>query len=452
MAHERPEQVIRLHNALYGLKQSPCQWVDILKSFLCSALLRLTQCPVDACLLMLVVGEVVVLLVGIHVDDLVLVGVDSHLQWLCSALLCEFKMEDIGCPTRVLGMDIDLCFGSSSRPFQCSYITKLQHRFNFEDCNYKSEDTPLSSTVCFTKDDCTKPGDDPPSFPYHELVACLLFIGISTHRGIAFMVKELSCWLKCFGTKRVAVAKQCICYLAGTKQLGFLYHQRVTLVLGGVFYSCSCLPSEFPYVVCAFSDADWAGELDACKSMCGMVRMFNGTAVTWWSQVIHLVACSSQDAEFVALSDACHDAMFIQNLLNSVSFHVATMTLFGDNKGALCIAKDHADHQKSKHIAMHYFFICQCIEEQQVQVFYGKTTEQLADLLTKALAKAQHTSLTRAVLPLCLCSSPCFLHGSCHMWCSFCLSGCVWVLSPAFLSFLPDHQMALIQSGHKQHK
>ena len=57
---------------------------------------------------MLVVGDVVVLLVGIHVDDLVIVGVDSHLQWLRTALLREFTMEDIGRPTCVLGMDIDL--------------------------------------------------------------------------------------------------------------------------------------------------------------------------------------------------------------------------------------------------------------------------------------------------------------------------------------------------------
>ena len=31
-------------------------------------------------------------------------------------------------------------------------------------------------------------------------------------------------------------------------------------------------------------------------------------------------------------------------------------------------------------------------------MFYGKTTEQLADLLTNALTKVQHTSLTLAVL------------------------------------------------------
>ena len=256
----------------------------------------------------------------------------------------------------------------------------------------------MASTVHFTKDDCTKPGDDPPSFPYHELVACLLFISISTCPEIAFTVKELSHWLNCFGTKHVVVAKQCLCYLAGTKQLDLLYHHHFTLVLGGVFYSCICLPSEFPDVVCVFSDADWAGQLDDHKSTSGMVLMFNGTAITWWSQVIHLVACSSQDAEFMALSDACHEVVFIQNLLNSIGFHVDKMTLFGDNKGSLCLALDPADHQKSKHIAVRYFFIRQRIEEQRVQVFYVKTTEQLADLLTKALAKAQHTSLTLTVL------------------------------------------------------
>ena len=81
----------------------------------------------------------------------------------------------------------------------------------------------MSSTVRFTKDDCTKPGDTPPSFPYRELVACLLFVSISTRPDIAFTVKELSRWLNCFGGKHVAVAKQCIRYLAGTKQLGLLY-------------------------------------------------------------------------------------------------------------------------------------------------------------------------------------------------------------------------------------
>ena len=100
----------------------------------------------------------------------------------------------------------------------------------------------------------------------------------------------------------------------------------------------------------------------------------------------------------MVLSNASREVVFIQNFLNSIGFHVDKTSLFVDNKGSLCLAKDPADQQKSKHIAVRYFFIRQRVEEQRVQVFYVRTTEQLTDLLTKALAKAQHTSFTLAVL------------------------------------------------------
>ena len=67
--YERPGQAIRLRKALYGLKQSPRQWFDTLKLFLCSPPLSLTQCPVDACLFLLVVKGVVVLLVGNRLEE-----------------------------------------------------------------------------------------------------------------------------------------------------------------------------------------------------------------------------------------------------------------------------------------------------------------------------------------------------------------------------------------------
>ena len=48
----------------------------------------------------------------------------------------------------------------------------------------------------------------------------------------------------------------------------------------------------------------------------------------------------------MVLSDASCEVGFIQNCLDSVSFHVG-LKLFGDNKGSLCLAKGpaHADHQ-----------------------------------------------------------------------------------------------------------
>ena len=129
-----------------------------------------------------------------------------------------------------------------------------------------------------------------------------------------------------------------------------------------------------------------------------MVMLFNGTAIMWWSKIIRTVACSSQDAEFMSLSDACREVCFIQNLLNSIGYKVDKTKLFGDNKGSLCLAKNPQDHQKSKHIEVRYFFIRQKVEEGRVQVHYVNTVEQLADLLTKALPAPQHMKLTLTVM------------------------------------------------------
>ena len=102
--YEKPGFVIRLRKALYGLKQSPRQWFLTLKAYLerCG----LVQCPLDACLFCLQIRKTVQLLVGIHVDDLLIVGVTEHVQWLKSKLTEEYKMEDLGQPSGMLGMDV----------------------------------------------------------------------------------------------------------------------------------------------------------------------------------------------------------------------------------------------------------------------------------------------------------------------------------------------------------
>ena len=100
----------------------------------------------------------------------------------------------------------------------------------------------------------------------------------------------------------------------------------------------------------------------------------------------------------MALSDSCREVCFVQNLLNSIGYKVDKTSLFGDNKGSLVLAKNPSDHQKSKHIEIRYFFVRQKVEERRVQVFYVKTTDQLADLLTKALDPKQHERLSLAIM------------------------------------------------------
>ena len=263
-------------------------------------------------------------------------------------------------------------------------------KFRLEDA--QDRPTPMEKNLQFSKHDEPQPGETKPNFPYRELVASLLYLCLCTRPDLAFTVKELSRYLTNPGPRMIKTAKRALRYAAKTKHLGLLYHRQCQSVLGGLFYT----RPESP--LCGFSDAAFADQLDDRKSTAGMVLMFNGCAIMWWSKIIRTVACSSQDAEFMALSDSCREVCFVQNLLNSIGYKVDKTSLFGDNKGSLVLAKNPSDHQKSKHIEIRYFFVRQKVEERRVQVFYVKTTDQLADLLTKALDPKQHERLSLAIM------------------------------------------------------
>ena len=100
----------------------------------------------------------------------------------------------------------------------------------------------------------------------------------------------------------------------------------------------------------------------------------------------------------MALSDSCREVCFIQNLLDSLGYQVTKTPLYGDNQGSLALAKNPSDHQKSKHIEVRYFFVRQKVDEGRVQVMYVKTTDQLADVLTKALDAKQHERLSLIIM------------------------------------------------------
>ena len=108
--YERPGYVIKLHRALYGLRNSPREWYTTLTDHLIK--IGMQQSLLDACLFIKVLNNKVVLIVGLHVDDLIIVGVQDQVDWIRAKMKKEFKMDDLGKPTRVLGIDIE--YGASN--------------------------------------------------------------------------------------------------------------------------------------------------------------------------------------------------------------------------------------------------------------------------------------------------------------------------------------------------
>lgn len=58
-----------------------------------------------------------------------------------------------------------------------------------------------------------------------------------------------------------------------------------------------------------------------------------------------------------------------------------------DNKSAISLTKNPVFHRRSKHIHKHYYFLRECIDNDQVKVEHIACNLQKADILTKALGR-----------------------------------------------------------------
>jgi hypothetical protein len=65
------------------------------------------------------------------------------------------------------------------------------------------------------------------------------------------------------------------------------------------------------------------------------------------------------------------------------------ITIFGDNKGALDLAKTTKHHDRTKHIAIRFHFLCEHVKKGTVVFVHVPTTHMWADILTKPLGLIQ---------------------------------------------------------------
>ena len=99
------------------------------------------------------------------------------------------------------------------------------------------------------------------------------------------------------------------------------------------------------------------------------------------------------EAEYVALTHAVKEALWLRNYLHEVwRISLEPTTLYSDNQSAIAIAKDDRFHSRTKHIDIRYHFIRYHVERGNVLLEYCPTEDMTADILTKALPsmKAKH--------------------------------------------------------------
>jgi hypothetical protein len=258
---------------------------------------------------------------------------------------------------------------------QDSYIKRMVQRFNVQDA--KIPRTPLPSSIQLSKDDCPKTDEqktEMEKIPYRGIIGSLLYAGRGAHPEIAQAVSALSRFCQYPGKVHWTYAKRVLCFLKGVMNKGL--HYTSSSIEDGVD-------------IAIYTDSDWGSNPDDRKSISGFVVTINGNPVSWCSRTQKSTALSSCEAEFLALSEAVREALWLWNLFEELNVgFVKPITIHVDNQSAIKLAENAVSHQRSKHIDIRYFRVREEVANGKIKLLYVPTQENIADIMTKSTSFA----------------------------------------------------------------
>ena len=152
-----------------------------------------------------------------------------------------------------------------------------------------------------------------------------------------------------------------------------------------------------------FSDADWAGDADNRQSTSRYVFKVANSTVSWSSKKEATVTKSATGAEYVALSQATQEAIYLRKLLADLDCKADSPTVLKeDNQGAIELSRNPRFHNRTKHIDVAFHFIRERIASNDVKVVYCPSNDMLADIMTKELVRDRFQKL-RNLLNIYVC-------------------------------------------------
>jgi hypothetical protein len=205
---------MRLHKALYGLRQAPRAWnsrldIDLHK-------LGFIKCKTENGLYTRVRSKQR-LIVGVYVDDLIIVWESTKEVSLFKAEMKNiFRMSDLGILSYYLGLEVkqdDRGISLSKR----AYAAKLLEKIGMTSCNPCA--VPMEAKLKLSKE-----GDSPLVDPteYHSLIRSLRYL-LHTRPELAFSVGYLNRFMEKPQQDHMAVIKHLLRYVAGTLDYGLFY-------------------------------------------------------------------------------------------------------------------------------------------------------------------------------------------------------------------------------------
>jgi hypothetical protein len=357
----RPSFMCKLDKSLYGLKQAPRVWYFRFSSKLLQLGFRAPKA--DTSLFILHRGSVQMFLL-IYVDDIIVASssnivVDNLLRQLCA----EFALKDLGPLSYFLGNEVAKC--SDGLLFtQDKYALDILRRVSMHNC--KPTRTPLATDekLSLTNGDLLSLDD---ATSYRSLVRGLQYLTL-TRPDISYSVNKVCQFLHAPTMHHMSAVKQILHYLRGTRGLGIQIHPSQSMLLS------------------AFSDADWAGNVDDRRSTGGFAIFLSPNLIIGSAHNQATMSRSSTEAEYKAIANATTEVIWVQSVLANLGIQLNPVPcLWCDNLGAAYMTGNPQFHGRTKYIEVDFHFVHERVAQRQLDIWFISSGDQVADGFTKSL-------------------------------------------------------------------
>ena len=103
------------------------------------------------------------------------------------------------------------------------------------------------------------------------------------------------------------------------------------------------------------------------------------------SQLHKIVALSTTEAEYIAVTEASKELIWLQGFLKELGKERDNSVLHCDSQSAIHLAKNPIFHSRTKHIQVRYHFIRSLLEDGMISLEKISGSQNPVDILTKVV-------------------------------------------------------------------
>ena len=140
-------------------------------------------------------------------------------------------------------------------------------------------------------------------FSYQNIVGALLYLALNTRPDISYAVGVLARFNTYPNFRACKALVRLLIYLRSTPEVGIQFRNDDLNLF-------------------AYSDADWAGDLDTRRSTTGYIVYAAGGPIAWQSKLQSTIAVSTMEAEYMSAFAAIQELIWLKGVLKEIGISI----------------------------------------------------------------------------------------------------------------------------------